>query len=206
MGDCQWAMETPLPPLALENRTGQGGSCLLPSISRGSPISHSWVGMEAECPLSQVECFETGSREFLQTTNLVKDSKSLTKEPESVSCRWSSKIPNFCLGSRKHSKGKEGKSLYVSMQHKEVRFSLTTQLSGSYFYGGKTLTPSECCWWQGIRERTEERELRPHAQLLPLAKRLPVNQTVREERQKQTHQASPSNLSLCPSNQIHKYI
>lgn len=67
-------METPLPPLALENRTGR----VLPAafyLSRFS-ISHSWVGMEAGCPLSQVECFETGSREFLQTTNLVKDPKS----------------------------------------------------------------------------------------------------------------------------------
>lgn len=104
----------------------------------------------AGCPLSQVECFETGSGEFLQTkgkaTEPCERLQNSTKEPESISCRWSSKIPNFCLGSRKHLKGKERKSLCVSMQCKEVGFSFTTQLSGLYFYGGKTLTQSEHCW------------------------------------------------------------
>lgn len=104
----------------------------------------------AGCPLSQVECFETGSGEFLQTkgktTKPCERLQNSTKEPESVSCRWSSKIPNFCLGSRKHLKGKERKSLCVSTQCKEVGLSSTTQLSGLHFCGWKTLTQSECCW------------------------------------------------------------
>lgn len=127
-------METPIPPGSGEQDREVPACCLL--SLEVLPSTHE-LGMGLGV-LSQVECFETGSGEFLHTTNLVKDSKSLTLEPENISHRESSKIPNFCLGSRKHSKGKEGESLYVSVQCKKVGFSLTTQLSGSYFYDGKT--------------------------------------------------------------------
>lgn len=37
---------------------------------------------------------------------------------------------------------------------------LSTQLSGSHFYGGKILTQSECFWWLGSEkgQKTEESE------------------------------------------------
>lgn len=74
---------------------------------------HSWAGHGGwvSVLLSQVECLETGSGKFLQTNvKTIKPCERLqtsTKEPESTSCRRGSKISNFCLGSRKHSEGKE---------------------------------------------------------------------------------------------------
>lgn len=139
-----------------QDGAGAGGgfpACCLLFLEVHPP--HPWAGR-----LSQVECFETGSGELLQTegetTKPCERRHWSTKEPESRSCRESSRIPNFCLGSRKHSKEKKGKSLYVSTQRKEVGFALTTERSGSYFYGGKILTQSECCWWQWIREDRRE--------------------------------------------------
>lgn len=69
--------------------------------------------------LSQVECFEAGSGEFLHTTNLVKDSNSLTLEQESISRRGSSKIPNFCLRSRK-GKGRGKFVCFRAVQEGEI--------------------------------------------------------------------------------------
>lgn len=164
------------------------------------------------CPLSQVECLEKGSGEFLQTkgktTKPCERLQNCTKEPESVSCRWSFKIPNFCLGSRKHLKGKERKSLCVSMQCKEAGLSFTTQLSGLHFYGWKTHSK-----WvllvAGDWERTEDRGIRDNMHnffLLPLAKRLPVNQMLWEERQKTNTPnlpLQPFSVSFKPNSQIH---
>lgn len=46
------------------------------------------------------------SRLGARPPNIVKDPKSLTKEPESISCRLSSKIPNFLSWVKKIFKGK----------------------------------------------------------------------------------------------------
>lgn len=77
-------MEPPIPPDSRELDREVPACCLL-SLEVLPP--NSWVRHGAGYPLSQVECFETGSGQFLQTTDPVEDSKSLTQEPESISHR-----------------------------------------------------------------------------------------------------------------------
>lgn len=64
-------------------------ACCLLSLEVRPP--QLWVKHGAGCPLSQVECFETGSGEFLQikgkTTEPCERLQNSTEDPESISCR-----------------------------------------------------------------------------------------------------------------------
>lgn len=156
--------------------------------------------------------FETGSWEFsrlgARPPILAKDSKKSTKGSESMSHRWSSKIPDLCFWPRKCSKGKK-LACYKVLQGGGILLFHTAL--GLNFYGGKILTQSECWdhfWWLGS-ERGQKRGIRDNTHnffLLPLAKRLPVNQTLWEERQKTNIPIlplQPFSVSFKPNSQIH---
>lgn len=115
------------------------------------------LGMGEAVLLSQVECCETK----VKTTKPCENLQKPTKEPENRSCRWSSKIPNFVLGQENIERERKGKSR-VSTQCEEMGSSLTTQLSGSYFYGGKFSLKMSAVGGRGSERGQKRGELRDH--------------------------------------------
>lgn len=151
-------------------------------------------------------------REFFQTkgenTKLCRGHKRPTKESENRNYK-APRIPTFVSGGESIHK-KRGKHVCFGIVH-GGGLSFSTWLLVFFvffFFGGKFFTQSEYSQWLGS-ERTEERGMRYNMHkffLLPLAKRLPVNQTLWEKRQKTSIPnlpLQPFSVSFKPKSQIH---
>lgn len=155
-------------------------------------------------------CFEMSCREFLQTkgetTKSCRGHKRPTKDSGSRNYK-ALRLQTFVLGQDSIHK-KRGKA--CMFWHSARRWILLLHMAFGviFFYGGKIFTQSEYFQWPGS-ERTEERGLRYNMHkffLLPLAKRLPVNQTLWEKRQKTSIPnlpLQPFSVSFKPKSQIH---
>lgn len=137
------------------------------------------------------------SRLRARPSSLVEDSRSLQRSQRARVVGEVPRFPTFVLGQENIQRERKGKGKACMFQHSTRRwgFSFATQFSGSCFYGGKILKVGAV----GDRERTERGGLEQHAQLFsfPLAKRLPVNQTLWEERQKTNTPNLPPPTFLC---------